>query len=192
MTDHDDTESNVFTLPTGDISWAELPDEPPVPDHDANPGPIPGETAPEPESPQSVIDRVRAKARRGEKPPKGEVPKVRSGALVKPLRELYTSVGVVLTPFDPMCGQSVLENADACAKSLDALAQSNPAVRRALLALTSTSAWGGVLIAHLPLLLMVATHHGPDPVKEHTASLALMLNPNAMQHFPQPGGEATA
>ena len=109
-------------------------------------------------------------------------PKPRSGSLVKPLTRLYTSVGVTLMPFDPVCATAILNNAEECAKALEALAQENEAVRRAILALTATSAWGGLLIAHLPIILMVVVHHAPENVAQSAEPLARMLNSDAFRN----------
>lgn len=108
-------------------------------------------------------------------------PKPREGQLVKPLTELYVSIGAVLAPVDPVCSVAFMTNAEECAKRLETLARENEAVRRAILALTQTSAWGGVLIAHLPILMVVLMHHGPDSVREKAAPMAMMLNPEAMR-----------
>lgn len=131
----------------------------------------------------SVVDRVKAKAKRGEKPPREEkarkpLPPKRAGALVKPLTELYTSLGALVLAADPVCGSAIVANAPECAKRLDALAQENDAVRRALHALTASSAWGGVMIAHLPIMLALMLHHGSDPVRERIAPVTAMIAPD--------------
>jgi hypothetical protein len=144
--------------------------------------------------PESAADRVRARFRHsrraGSEPrtpraarekARASIPKPRSGSLVKPLTDLYTSIGVMLAPFDPACSVSVIENAESCAIALENLARENEAVRRAILALTQTSAWGGVLIAHMPILLMVITHHGPKQVADAVAPMAMLTNASAMQ-----------
>lgn len=143
--------------------------------------------------PESAADRVRARFRQrgraGAEPSspraaradaRASAPKPRPGSLVRPLTELYTSIGVMLAPFDPVCSVSIIENAEPCAKALENLARENEAVRRAILALTQTSAWGGVLIAHMPLLLMVITHHGPKQVADAVAPMAMLTNASAM------------
>lgn len=122
------------------------------------------------------------------KQPKVIPPKPREGALVKPLTELYVTIGITTMAFDPVCGQAIVANAEACAKSLDTLARENPAVRRAILALVQTSAWGGVVAAHLPLLLMVAMHHGPKNMQESLGPVAMMMNGG----MPNPAGEDVA
>lgn len=84
------------------------------------------------------------------------------GGLEKPLTELYTTIGVVIVPFDQVCGTAVVEAAPECAKALNSLAATNPAVRNALISLVTTSEWGKVIIAHLPILSAIAIHHIPS------------------------------
>ncbi len=96
------------------------------------------------------------------KPPKPNLPKPRPGALVKPLTELYTTIGTMMAPFDQPCGMSIVSNAEPCAIAMDKLARDNPAVHRALAALLETSIWGAVIAAHAPILITVAMHHNPS------------------------------
>lgn len=170
---------DATSLTPSDVPYIgpEPDDEPPAPDYRASEA-MGDEPAPTP---------LRGRARRARKgdankdagKTRVEVPKVRAGGLVKPLREFYTSLGTVLVPFDPACGTALIENAENCAKSLDTLAQQNDAVRRALIAMTQTSAWGGVMIAHAPIMLMILLHHGPKDVSERVAPLAAMMSPGA-------------
>jgi hypothetical protein len=106
-------------------------------------------------------------------------PKPREGSLVKPLTDLYTTVGLTLAPFDPVCSTAVLTNAEECARRLEMLARENESVRRVILAMVQTSAWGGVLAAHLPIIAMIMTHHGPPAVRERAAGIAMITNPEA-------------
>lgn len=107
-----------------------------------------------PRKPREAPTRTRA-------PRKTPVPKTRPGALVEPIEQIYTTIGALWSPFDPVCGGAVIASAHNCAQTLDDLAQRNDAVRRALLALTQTSAIGAVAVAHAPIALAVATHHVP-------------------------------
>ena len=103
-------------------------------------------------------------ARRTPPKPKAEKPippKPRPGTLVKPLTDLYTSIGTMLVPFDQPCGMAIVNSANDCAKALENLARENPAVRRALLRLVETSVWGQVIAAHAPIFVTVAMHHSP-------------------------------
>lgn len=173
----------------------------PVPTPDEDEHITPDHTASE-DPRLSIVERVKARAKdngakdapKSAPKAKKRVPASRPGALVRPLADIYTSIGMVLVPFDPACGMALVDSAQKCAESLDALAQRNDSVRRLLLALTETSAWGGVLTAHLPLLLVIVAHHGPREVSEKVAPLAAMMNPNlgANMEAAQPEGEQRA
>lgn len=107
-------------------------------------------------------------------------PKPREGTLVKPLTEMYVGIGAMVLPFDNACGGAVIANAENCAKSLEALARENEAVRRAILAIISTGAWGSVIVAHLPILIMITVHHGPKDMAERIAPMASMMGGQQM------------
>jgi len=83
------------------------------------------------------------------------------GGLRKPLEDLYAGLGMMLIPFDPSCGKVIIEAAPRCAETLDDLAKTNPAVRRILISLVTTSALGAVIMAHAPILMAIAMHHIP-------------------------------
>lgn len=101
------------------------------------------------------------------KPKADKTPRVAKddATLKKSLTELYASVGMVLMPFDQPCGTAVVNSAEPCAEALVKLAAENDAVRRALSAITQTSAWGGVIAAHLPIIMAVTSHHFGGPMK---------------------------
>lgn len=88
-------------------------------------------------------------------------PMPRGGKLASGLQDIYVSLGMMLMVVDPVCAQAIITAAPECAKSMEKLAQSNPAVRRVLLKTLETSAWGAVVAAHLPILMAVAAHHVP-------------------------------
>lgn len=83
------------------------------------------------------------------------------GGFRGPLTNVYTGIGMTVMPFDPGCGRIIIENAEKCAESLDELARTNPAVRRVLMSLITTSAWGAVIMAHAPIMMAIAMHHVP-------------------------------
>lgn len=97
----------------------------------------------------------RAKREADKKPAKSKT----DSELKKALMDLYAAGGMMLLPFDQPCGTAVMNSAESCADSLVKLAQENDSVRRALTGLTQTSAWGGVIAAHLPIMMAVAGHH---------------------------------
>lgn len=115
-----------------------------------------------------------SKPRWWERAPKGEknsrprrsktsrpVPPMPKGGLKPALENMYTGIGMSIMPFDPGCGRIIIENASACAESLDELAKTNQAVRRILISLVTTSAWGAVIMAHAPIVMAIAMHHVP-------------------------------
>lgn len=102
------------------------------------------------------------KPRRGRPPATRKSVPRRKGMFVAPLTQLYVASGAFLMPFDPVCANAVIQSADNCARTLDDLAYQNDAVRRALYALTQTSASTAVIIAHLPILMAITIHHVPS------------------------------
>jgi hypothetical protein len=88
------------------------------------------------------------------------VPVYRSGMFVRPLTELYTGIGMVLMPFDPVCSRGFIEQAESCAIALDQLAKENHTARRILMGVVTTSTVGKVFAAHAPIIALAAMHHG--------------------------------
>lgn len=85
----------------------------------------------------------------------------RKGQFIKPLTEIYTTVGMIVYVRDQVCGTAFIESAPRCAETLDDLAHRNEVVRRILHNLVTTSEMGAVLMAHLPIILAVGMHHVP-------------------------------
>jgi hypothetical protein len=145
-----------------DLPPAGLDDAQKVPDHtlseESRKGPSlpwltgkPGKSGPRP-----------GRAPRDETPKlKPAAPRMPAGGLAQPLNDIYVMIGALLAPIDPTCGGAIIRQAPECAKALEALAKQNPEVRRVLVALVSTSAYGAVITAHIPIVLAVATHHLP-------------------------------
>jgi len=100
-----------------------------------------------------------AKEKKQKEPVK--LPPRRRGSLVKPLEEIYVSIGMGVMAFDQPCGIAITNSATRCAEALDQLAYENDAVRRVILRLITTSAWGGVILAHSPIFMAIAAHHVP-------------------------------
>lgn len=98
-------------------------------------------------------------ARRG-RPPKKPVSRAKKGAFVDPLVQLYGVAALTLMPIDQHCANVILENAESCAEAVDELAYQNESVRRVLDKLVTGSAIGAVMMAHLPIIVAVASHHG--------------------------------
>jgi hypothetical protein len=88
-------------------------------------------------------------------------PEYRAGILVKPLTDLYVAVGTMLLPITYPVGTAFVQNAGPCAESLDELARTNPAVRKVLMSLLTTGAWGKVIAAHFPIILAIGVTYSP-------------------------------
>ena len=82
-----------------------------------------------------------------------EMPK--PGVLADGISGLYTFAGFGLMPFAPKTAVTVASQADECAKAWEAAAAANPKIRAALIALTSTSVYGALIMAHVPIVLAV-------------------------------------
>jgi len=101
----------------------------------------------------------KAKAKTPKRPK--AVPAAPRGGILKPLEELYTGLGMMMMPFDPSCAKVIIDNAETCAKTLNDMANVNPALRRILISLLSSSAIGAVIMAHVPIVMTIAMHHIP-------------------------------
>lgn len=85
----------------------------------------------------------------------------------EPLVSLLTVTGTGLAMVNAYDGERVVANAEACADALLNAAKESDAVRRALLVMQETSAWGQVATAFLPVAVPIAANHGVVPA--HTA-----------------------
>lgn len=129
-----------------------------VPDHTASReerrsilGYITGHKPDEEEAPRRGRPRGRQKKR-------ASTPK--KGAFVDPLVQLYGVAALTIMPVDQHCAGVILENAEKCATAVDELAYQNESVRRVLDKLMTGSAIGAVMLAHMPIIIAVASHHG--------------------------------
>jgi hypothetical protein len=80
----------------------------------------------------------------------------RPGILVKPIRDLYATVGTLVLPFNQAVGTAFIQNAEPCAKALDNAAKTDKQIRRILMLMIQGSVWGEVIIAHMPIMMALA------------------------------------
>lgn len=123
-------------------------------------------------------DKEETKSTRTTRTKRKPAPRAKKGAFVEPLTELYTTLGMMLMPFDSQCANVVMKSAEQCAQSMDELAYQNESVRRALTAITQTSAWGAVIFAHMPIIMAVVMHHGPGGM---TTAMTNMFAPGNVE-----------
>lgn len=103
--------------------------------------------------------------------------KRRKTKLQKALQDLYVAVGTGVFPFDQQLGTVIVQQAEECARALTELSATSPTIRRALEALIETSAWGTVIIAHMPILVMIATKYVPA-VRDNYSHVMTAWNQN--------------
>lgn len=145
----------------------------------------------DPEEKQSFVRRVligdgptanHTTENKRKKPKAPPPPKPRTGQLVKPLTDLYVTIGTIMMPFDSVCGGAIIASAPKCAEAVENLARENPAIRRAVLALVETSVWGQVIAAHAPIFVAIAVHHVPA-VKNGMATMAGKITAEDAERF---------
>ncbi len=107
---------------------------------------------------------------------KPATPTARASSLEKRLTEMYVSIGTMILVADPVCGLAVVQAAPDTAAALDTLAKENRAVKRALEKMLQGGAWGGVLMAHFPIVTTVLAHHNMLPAQ---AAEMLHVTPKA-------------
>lgn len=93
--------------------------------------------------------------------PRKPMPIMANSKLHKALVDLYMGMGIMLMPIYPEIASQVTQNAERCADAWVELAATNPAVKRFLVALVTTSATGALIMAHLPILIAVTMQFVP-------------------------------
>lgn len=89
-------------------------------------------------------------------------PKHKPKQLESQLAGMYTMAGLGVFSFDQQLGAVIMSKSDECAKALSDVADKNPAVKKALNNMLATSAWGAVISAHLPIVVLAATKYVPQ------------------------------
>jgi hypothetical protein len=90
----------------------------------------------------------------GPKPPRVEkpLPPIPAKGFAPGVAKMYEALSMAVTPFDVELGETLLSVKDEAAQAWDELARQNHTVRRLLVALMETTAWGQVIAAHSPLV----------------------------------------
>jgi hypothetical protein len=103
-------------------------------------------------------------------------------ALERRLAEQIGAVGITVSVFDPVCGQSILLGGEQLAKALAKLADENPNVRRILTTSLSGSTYLELVIAVATIVLPMMYHH--DMIPRHIAENLTFLPAMQMQVAP--------
>lgn len=113
--------------------------------------------------------RPSASAGRAKKdtPPKSGFTKTTSpvfepGKVKETFSNLYGDIAMMWGMFDPICAKTLAVNAEKMAQSLEDAAEEIPFIRTMAARISTTSAVGGIIAAHLPLIATVVMHHTPQ------------------------------
>ena len=83
------------------------------------------------------------------------LPDYNPGMFVKPITEAYLTIAAVVMPFSAPIAQSIMQNAEPCAKAWDNAAKADKKIRAYLLKAMSAGVLLPLLIAHLPIMTVV-------------------------------------
>lgn len=92
-------------------------------------------------------------------------PRGSRSALAPRIADALTGLALPVALVNQADALAIVEHAEPIAYALDRLAKENPAVKRVLERLLTSSAWGGVIVAVLPLVIAIAGNHGMLPGK---------------------------
>ena len=106
-------------------------------------------------------DRAPGAPRQPDGTPPPAPPSERPGKIAKWVTRQYLRCGELLKPFDPVCGGAVVSAAEAAGMAWERLARENKTVRDVINRLMQTTVTTELLMAHVPILLAVLTHHVP-------------------------------
>lgn len=137
-----------------------------LPFDDAAPAPEPADVAPD--TPPIEHNDILTTPVMPPAPPKGK----RKTALRTSLEGMYATAGTLVYVADQQTGTVILEQGPKCAEALDELAQKDPKIKAALESMLSTSAWGAVIAAHLPILVQVGTTYIPPLTARYKSQMA--------------------
>jgi hypothetical protein len=83
------------------------------------------------------------------------IPDYKPGMFVKPITEAYVMLGMTIAPLSQPIGQSIMQNAEPCAKAWDNAAKIDKTIRKHLLKAMGAGALVPLLIAHMPIATVV-------------------------------------
>jgi len=118
---------------------------------------------------------------------KGPLPPIPRGGFAPGIEKMYGGLALAVMPLDMEVASAIMQIAPEAAKAWDELAKQNHAVRRMLVTMMETTAWGTVIAAHVPLMLMLMGRmFKGDP---RISMLGAVLSQQAEDHA-NGGGEA--
>jgi hypothetical protein len=181
---------SVTQPPEGyDVTVVSSQDETPIPNHLASADPAPEQPKEKPK--RRLFAPPPPKQNSGTKdfkPPKDmrPVPPIPPGprGFAPGIEKMYGSLALAAMAFDVELAATIMKIAPDAADAWNELAKRNIQVRRIIVALMETTAWGAVLAAHLPIfLLFIKRVAGNDP---RFSALGQMLGEQAEEHANNP------
>jgi hypothetical protein len=140
----------ISTVPIPDHMASADPDESPTP-MDTPPPPPPRKRrllgTPDPGS--------RDSGPRSQRKIKKPLPPIPRNGFAPGIEKMYGAIALAVMPLDMEFASAIMQVAPEAAKAWDELARRNEAVRRMLTAMMETTAWGAVIAAHVPLMLLL-------------------------------------
>lgn len=163
-------------------------DETPVPDHRASADTSsPPVTEPPKQRKRSLFGPTPPRAGTKDfKPPKDPrpVPPIPVKGFAPAIEKMYGTMALAAMAFDVELAATIMKVAPDAAKAWDELARRNIQVRRIIVAMLETTAWGQVLAAHLPLFLLFIKRVAGDDAR--FSALGQMLGEQAEDYANKP------
>lgn len=118
-----------------------------------------------------------------------------SAKLKEQVADLYATIGMVaIAPIDRLAGTLLVNQSEELAEQWIKLAETNPAVKRALNKLVEAGGWGGIIMAHGMIVLPVLANRGmfPDQAANAMAMVTVTQHPEVAPLFNHPRFSETA
>jgi hypothetical protein len=101
----------------------------------------------------------------GPERPRRPLPPIPRNGFAPDVEKLYVALSFAVMPFDVETAQKLQEIAEPAGQAWDELARKNDVVRRALVAILETGAWGKVIQAHTPLMALAFARVNGESVR---------------------------
>lgn len=115
------------------------------------------------------------------------LPPIPRNGFAPDVEKFYVMMGLGIMPFDVELSAKIVEIAQPAGEAWDELARKNEVVRRVLVSLLETGAWGKVMAAHAPLFGLAWARMSGESVRVTFA--ASQLGREAEDHANRSGGD---
>lgn len=104
--------------------------------------------------------------------PRKPMPTMAPTALHRGLMDFYNGMAFMLMPMQPEIAMAISSSAEKCADAWVELSRTNPAVKRFLIGLVTTSATGALIFAHMPIIMITAVTFVPGLKEKQEKTMA--------------------